>query len=154
MGGSLSRRLRSQKGADQGLSPARSAASQALKRVQEEGAYASEAIEALINATDIPASDKAFAATLVRGVVRTQGVLDQMLDGYLEKPNRVRPDVRRALQIAAYEERTLCPKISQRGAPESGCQRSSVPHGLPRRGVRFVLPRVRVPVGVGRAALR
>lgn len=103
MGGSLSRRLRSQKGADQGLSPARSAASQALKRVQEEGAYASEAIEALINATDIPASDKAFAATLVRGVVRTQGVLDQMLDGYLEKPNRVRPDVRRALQIAAYE---------------------------------------------------
>ena len=94
---------RSRGGDARGLSPARLAASRALKRVQEEGAYASEAIEALVDASDMSASDKAFAATLVRGVVRTQGVLDRVLDGYLEKPGRLRPDVRRALQIAAYE---------------------------------------------------
>lgn len=73
MGGSLSRGSRSRKGTVQGLSPARLAASRALKRVQEEGAYATEAIEATVDAADMPSSDKAFAATLVRGVVRTQG---------------------------------------------------------------------------------
>ncbi len=103
MGGSLSRGSRSRKGTVQGLSPARLAASRALKRVQEEGAYATEAIEATVDAADMPSSDKAFAATLVRGVVRTQGVLDHVLNAHLQKPGRVRPDVRRALQLAVYE---------------------------------------------------
>lgn len=86
-----------------GLSPARLHASHALRLVQEKGAYAQAAIEREVDSTSLSQEDKRFASALVLGVVRTQGVLDTVLDSFLDKPARVRPDTRRALQIAAYE---------------------------------------------------
>ncbi len=94
----------SRKRADSSVTASRMAASQALKRMQEEGSYAAQAIEEVIDASEaLSESDKAFAATLVRGVVRTKGALDETIDSHLERPNKVRADVRRAMEIATFE---------------------------------------------------
>lgn len=85
------------------LSPARAKAAKALRLIQEQGASAASAIRAQVDAAALSPEDARFASALVLGVVQTQGVLDQVLDGFLDKPRNVRPDVRRALQIASYE---------------------------------------------------
>lgn len=85
------------------LSPARACAAKALRLVQEQGASASSAIRSQVESCPLSPEDARFASALVLGVVQTQGVLDEVLDGILDKPRGVRPDVRRALQIAAYE---------------------------------------------------
>lgn len=83
--------------------PARAAASRALRLVQEQRMWASEAIQSHVERADLSLDDKRFASALILGVVQTEGTLDQVLDGFLAHPQKVRPDVRRALQIAAYE---------------------------------------------------
>ncbi len=83
--------------------PGRAAALKALRAVQERGAYASFAIDDQIESADLSDEDKRFASALTLGVVRTSGVLDEVLDGFLAKPKGINGDVRRALQIAAYE---------------------------------------------------
>lgn len=85
------------------LSPARAAASKALRLVQEQGASASSAIRSQIETGALSPEDERFASALTLGVVRTQGTLDAILDELLDKPHRLRPDVRRGLQIAAHE---------------------------------------------------
>ncbi len=85
------------------LSPARASAAKALRLVQEQGASAASAIRAQVDASALSPEDARFASALVLGAVQAQGVLDAVLDGILDKPRGVRPDVRRALQIAAYE---------------------------------------------------
>lgn len=99
MGCSLSQRSQG----TSSLSPARMQASAALRLVQEQGAFVSAAIDRTINEHGLTKEDERFAAALAIGVVQTQGALDQALNRFLDKPGRVRPDTRRALQIAAYE---------------------------------------------------
>lgn len=85
------------------LSPARASAAKALRLVQEQNVSAASAIRAQVDASALSPEDARFASVLVLGVVQAQGVLDMVLDDILDKPRSVRPDVRRALQIAAYE---------------------------------------------------
>lgn len=71
--------------------------------MQEQGVYAHSAIQQQVESATLTPEDKRFAAALVIGVVRTQGALDALLDQFLDKPQGVRPDTRRALQMATYE---------------------------------------------------
>lgn len=85
------------------VAPARHAAFLALEHVDKTEAFASEAIERFVDATDLSHSDKAFAATLVQGVVRMQSSLDFIINAYVTKPQKLKPSVRRALRIPMFE---------------------------------------------------
>lgn len=83
--------------------PARLAALEACSLVRERNAYAQSVIQSTIDRSRMAHEDRAFATLLVLGVVSTWGVLDEVIDRSLRSPEDVKPDVRDALRIAAYE---------------------------------------------------
>lgn len=94
---------RAGRGARHRLSPARRAAYEALDRIDCREAFAQEVIAATIDKSGLSDEDRAFATRIVLGVVSMRGSLDVVLDRCLRSPRDVRPDVRRALRISAYE---------------------------------------------------
>ncbi len=84
-------------------SVARRLALQALGRIEGRGAFAQDVIAKVVDASDAPEADRAFATRLVLGVVSVRGTLDAVLDRCLRSPTDVKPDVRRALRIPVYE---------------------------------------------------
>lgn len=85
-------------------SVARRLALQALGRIEGRGAFAQDVIAKVVDASDAPEADRAFATRLVLGVVSVRGTLDAVLDRCLRSPTDVKPDVRRALRIPVYDK--------------------------------------------------
>lgn len=88
------------------VSPARSAAFAILRRVEEEGAYAS----VLLAATDeeMRAEDRALCYELVMGCLRWQLRLDSLIQHYASrKADGLDAPVRRALRLGLYQLRFL-----------------------------------------------
>ena len=85
------------------LSPARKVALDVLMEADRRGIYARDVLSARAHAKALDPRDAAFAARLALGVTATQGVLDELLDLYLDKPKKVAPRVRMALRISAFE---------------------------------------------------
>ena len=85
------------------LSPARKLALDVLMEADRRGMYARDVLSARATAKAIDKRDSAFAARLALGVAATQGILDELLDQFLDKPKKVAPRVRMALRISAFE---------------------------------------------------
>ena len=85
------------------LSPARKVALDVLMEADRRGMYARDVLSARAHAKAFDPRDAAFASRLALGVTATQGVLDELLDRYLDKPKKVAPRVRMALRISAFE---------------------------------------------------
>ena len=85
------------------LSPARKLALDVLMEADRRGMYARDVLSSRASAKAIDQRDSAFAARLALGVAATQGILDELLDQFLDKPNKVAPRVRMALRISAFE---------------------------------------------------
>ena len=85
------------------LSPARKLALDVLMEADRRGMYARDALSSRASAKAIDQRDSAFAARLALGVAATQGILDELLDQFLDKPKKVAPRVRMALRISAFE---------------------------------------------------
>jgi 16S rRNA (cytosine967-C5)-methyltransferase len=88
------------------VSPARLCAFEILRRVEEEGAFAS----VLLAETDqeMLASDRALCYELVLGVLRRQLWLDHLIEHYAGRaPSRLDAPVRRALRLGLYQLRFL-----------------------------------------------
>lgn len=85
------------------LSPARKLALDVLMEADRRGMYARDVLSARATAKAIDQRDSAFAARLALGVAATQGILDELLDQFLDKPKKVAPRVRMALRISAFE---------------------------------------------------
>lgn len=85
------------------VSPARRSAYVCLKQIRRRDAFADDVIDKVIDRSDMDIRDRAFATRLVLGVVSTQGILDEALDMCMSSPKDVRPDLRDALRISAYE---------------------------------------------------
>lgn len=85
------------------LSPARAAALEACAQVRARDAFVREVLPGVLDARGLAGSDRALAVLLAVGVVQTQGALDAVLDGSMNSPHDVKPDVRDALRIAVYE---------------------------------------------------
>ena len=84
--------------------PARLAALKTLREVRVRNAYAQPLIETYIDANkDLSAEDRAFATRLVLGVVSTYGSLDAIINRVIDKPTDLKPDVRDAMRVSAYE---------------------------------------------------
>jgi 16S rRNA (cytosine967-C5)-methyltransferase len=88
------------------VSPARRAAFNILRRVEEEGAYATPLLAA--SATTLSAEDRALSYELVLGVLRWQFWLDRLIEHYaLRKAESLDAPVRRALRLGLYQLRFL-----------------------------------------------
>ncbi|HZE72777.1 MAG TPA: 16S rRNA (cytosine(967)-C(5))-methyltransferase RsmB [Pyrinomonadaceae bacterium] len=88
-----------------GISPGRLAAYQILKRVEEEGAYAS-----ILLATwdELPERDRALCYELTMGVLRRQLTLDWLIAHYANRDaGRLDAAVRRVLRLGLYQLRFL-----------------------------------------------
>ena len=85
------------------LSPARKLALDVLMEADLRGMYARDVLSSRASAKAIDQRDSAFAARLALGVAATQGILDELLDQFLDKPKKVAPRVRMALRISAFE---------------------------------------------------
>ena len=114
------------------------AALDACRIVRERSAYAQDVIQATIDRSHIAPEDRAFATLLVLGVVSTEGVLDELIDRSLRSPRDVKPDVRDALRIAAYEMVFL----------------KKEPYAVVDQGVELVRAVAPRAAGLGNAALR
>jgi len=85
------------------VTPARKLALDVIRQVRQRKAYAKRLIETQVQTANLPESERAFAILLINGIVASEGTLDEIIEGALDKPTRIRPDVRDALRIATYE---------------------------------------------------
>lgn len=97
------------------ISPARKIAYEILRRVEAEGAYASDLLHAELGANVKPA-DAALATELTMGVLRWRRLLDFLLERQLKKPvERLDLPVAIALRMGIYQLRFL-DKVPARAA--------------------------------------
>lgn len=85
------------------LAPARKTALAVLRRVREREAFGPETLDAILRASGLSPADTALATRLTYGTLQTLGTLDEAIDRYAAHPDRVEPQVRDALRLAAYE---------------------------------------------------
>jgi 16S rRNA (cytosine967-C5)-methyltransferase len=89
------------------ISAARKIAYEILRRVDSEGAYASDLLHAELG-TNVKPEDAALATEIVLGVLRWQRLLDSLLDKHMKKPvARLDLPVTIALRIGIYQLRFL-----------------------------------------------
>jgi 16S rRNA (cytosine967-C5)-methyltransferase len=80
-------------------SPARRAALNVLRRVNEQGAYADRALHG--ESKDLAPRDRALAKRLAFGTVQRRGTLDWVVARHVDR--RLEPQVRAALQLGLYQ---------------------------------------------------
>lgn len=85
------------------LTPARRTALSVLRRVREREAFGPETLDAVLRAGGLQAADTALATRLTYGTLQTLGTLDEAIDRFADRPERIEPAVRDALRIAVYE---------------------------------------------------
>lgn len=71
--------------------------------VRERNGYLRELVESRRAESELPAEEFDFALVLAYGVVMCRGTLDEAIDRSLSSPRDVKPKVRDALRISAYE---------------------------------------------------
>ena len=97
------------------VSPSRQIAFEVLRRVEAEGAYASDVLHEALDARVKPA-DAALATEIALGVLRWRRLLDCLLERHLKKPvERLDLPVALALRMGLYQLRFLA-KIPARAA--------------------------------------
>lgn len=82
---------------------ARVKAYECLSHIRKHDSFASEIIASRITTSKMSERDRAFATRLVMGVVSFKGTLDHVLNGCMNSPKDVKPDIRDVLRISTYE---------------------------------------------------
>lgn len=99
-------RKRGSNGRGGGVSPARYAAFEILRRVEEEGSYAAPLLASATEA--LRPDDRALCYELVLGVLRWQLWLDRLIEHYAGRAvGKLDAPVRRALRLGLYQLRRL-----------------------------------------------
>ena len=83
--------------------PARLLALKLTREVRERDAYLRELVNSAREETQLPFEEFDFAQVLAFGVVMCRGTLDEAINRSLSSPRDVKPKVRDALRISAYE---------------------------------------------------
>jgi 16S rRNA (cytosine967-C5)-methyltransferase len=131
------------------ISPARKIAYEVLRRVEAEGAYASDVLHAELGARVKP-EDAGLATELVMGVLRWRRLLDFLLERQLKKPvARLDLSVALALRIGLYQLRFL-ERIPARAAVNESVElvksaRKTSAAGLVNAVLRRTADEARVP---------
>ena len=84
-------------------SAARLAAYDIVSAARERDAYTHDIIDPILSGRRLSREDRAFATVLALGVAASKGTLDEVVDRALDDPRDVKPDVRDALRISAFE---------------------------------------------------
>lgn len=84
-------------------SPARLRALETVRLWRERDGFVQDIMERSVDASPLSPEDRAFATKLVCGTVSCVGTLNEAIDACLDSPDDVRPNVRDALLISAYE---------------------------------------------------
>lgn len=85
------------------IAPARKAALRELGRIRRDEAFARDRLRESREIAQLDVRDRALAERLVLGVVGCRGVLDEAIDAYVAKPNKLEPKVRDCLRLSCYE---------------------------------------------------
>ena len=80
---------------------ARAVALRALRRIDDQGAYANLALRAELERADLDERDRRFVTELVYGTTRMRRACDHLVDRFLVRP--VDADVRTLLRLGAYQ---------------------------------------------------
>lgn len=121
-----------------GASPARRVALDILLDLEDSGGYARDALDASPEVRALDRRDAGLAMRLVLGVVASYGCLDDLIDAFSDKPERMNSRVRNALRIAAFELIYL----------------GTEPRAAVSQGVELVRDRARSATGFANAVLR
>src|SRR5256714_10397359 len=115
-------------GDDRVVSPARRAAFEILRRVEEEGAFAAPLLAGL--SEELSAEDRALCHELTLGVLRRQLWLDRLVEHFAgRRGDKLDAPVRRALRLGLYQLRFLTPVP----APAAANQAVNLVHPPPLR---------------------
>ncbi len=85
-----------------GPTPERRVALAVLARVRG-GAYADRALAGEVRRADLSPAQRAQAHRLAFGAVQRRRTLDWLIDAHVHQPQRLEPDIRDVLRLAAYE---------------------------------------------------
>ena len=124
-----------------GLSPSRKVAFNIMCVARERDAYVRELLNApagIAALEKLSPEDRAFVRRLVLGVTATSGTLDEIIDTYAAKPDKLDACVRDALRLEAYEMLFL-------GKPA---------HVAVSQGVDLVRSKAKSAAGLANAVLR
>jgi 16S rRNA (cytosine967-C5)-methyltransferase len=83
--------------------PARRAAYDVLRAVEDRDAYANLVLPGLLRARQLTGRDAAFATELAYGTLRWQGTYDAVLDACLDKPLQGDPGLRDAMRLGVHQ---------------------------------------------------
>lgn len=83
--------------------PARKAALELVRMAREQECYLTTIAPKVLASHVLEPSDKAFARLLAQGALSLQVTLDALIDRALRSPHDIKPDVRDALRLSAYE---------------------------------------------------
>ena len=103
MASQRSRRTSSASPKHSALTPARALALEVTSQVRVRQAYARELLDARRGSCELAPEEFAYGQVLSFGVVMCSGVLDLAIDRSLNKPSDIKPKVRDALRISAFE---------------------------------------------------
>jgi 16S rRNA (cytosine967-C5)-methyltransferase len=113
------------------ISPERLMALRVLRRVAE-GAFADRAFAAEARRADLDPRTRSAAMRLSYGAVQRRRTLDWLIDGALERPDGLEPDVREVLRIGAYEL-IWSDRVPDAAAVDQTVRLVRTLHGVPRR---------------------
>jgi 16S rRNA (cytosine967-C5)-methyltransferase len=116
---------------DSRISPERLVALRVVRRVSD-GAFADRAFAAEARKADLDPRARAAAMRLTYGAVQRRRTLDWLIDGALERPNSVEPEVRDVLRLGAYEL-MWSDRVPSAAAVDQTVRLVRTLHGVPRR---------------------
>ena len=116
---------------DPRISPERLVALRVLRRVAE-GAFADRALAAEARKAGLDPRARSAAMRLSYGAVQRRRTLDWLIDGALERPNALEPDVREVLRLGAYEL-IWSDRVPDAAAVDQTVRLVRTLHGVPRR---------------------
>ena len=116
---------------DAKISPERLVALRVLRRVAE-GAFADRALAAEARKAALEPRARGAAMRLTYGTVQRRRTLDWLIDGALERPAALEPDVREVLRVGTYEL-MWSDRVPAAAAVDQTVRMARTLHGIPRR---------------------
>jgi len=115
------------------LDPARRAAFDVLRAVDEKDAYANLALPAILRERGITGRDAAFATELTYGTCRTKGLLDAIIAHAANRPaDRIDPVLLDLLRLGAYQ--LLRTRVEQHAAVSTTVEQAGIEFDSARAG--------------------
>jgi len=116
---------------DTRISPERLVALRVVRRVSD-GAFADRAFAAEARKADLDPRARAAAMRLTYGAVQRRRTIDWLIDGTVERPSGIEPEIRDVLRLGTYEL-MWSDRVPASAAVDQTVRLARTLHGVPRR---------------------